>query len=385
MTGVLLVPFPPAGHREPMAALGARLRADGHTVTVFAESPATRWHFDSPVPPELYATADSARLYRHLFLGDVADMARDIADLALACRAEVIVTDVMMPGGSLAAELTGLPYASLSCCPVPALDAYRTFIPEHTLAAFDPGSTLRELSLPGGDDRNLLGRTSPRLHLILTTPQIAGTPALPPEVVLVGPFAPQPSPPPPPPRGHGDGPPTVVVTASTHSIAALGSRAFVQDRYLKAAAEALGGLPVSAVVTHPGSGDAPANVRFAGNLPHEELFDGAAAVVTHAGWGTVSRALVRGLPLVLVPISGDQPYIAARCADLGAGIALDAETVTAAGLRDAVRAVLEEPRYREAAGALAAAIRAAAPLATACGLITSLSNALTTSSPASEG
>jgi hypothetical protein len=47
--------------------------------------------------------------------------------------------------------------------------------------------------------------------------------------------------------------------------------------------------------------------------------------------------------------------------------------------------VLEEPRYREAAGALAAAIRAAAPLATACGLIASLSNALTTSSPASEG
>ncbi|MFC7760434.1 glycosyltransferase [Catellatospora bangladeshensis] len=104
--------------------------------------------------------------------------------------------------------------------------------------------------------------------------------------------------------------------------------------------------------------------------PHDELFDRASAVVTHAGWGTVCRALVRGLPLVLVPIFADQPYIATRCAELGLGIALDADTVTATELRDAIRAVVEEPRYRNAAQEVAGELRAMAPLATAADLIT---------------
>jgi UDP:flavonoid glycosyltransferase YjiC (YdhE family) len=79
-----------------------------------------------------------------------------------------------------------------------------------------------------------------------------------------------------------------------------------------------------------------------------------------------------GLPLVLVPFHGDQPYIAARCADLGVGIvAAPAETVTAAELRDAIRGVTEEPSYRKAAGELADELREAAPLATASSMITS--------------
>src|SRR6266511_3672212 len=280
----------------------------------------------------MYAAADGAALFRHLFLGDVVDMARDIVDVADACGAELIVADVMMPGGGLAAELAGLPWASVSCCPVPVLDAYRTFIPEHAVAAFAPGPTREALGLPAGDDRNLLGRVSGRLHLIPTTPHLAGFPELPAQVALVGPLAPLP----PEPR------------------------------------EAPAGLDVAGLVTHDGTGRPPANVTFLGRVPHDELLDACTAVVTHAGWGTVSRALVRGLPLVLVPISGDQPYIAARCADLGLGIALAAESVTAAGIRDAVRAVIEEPRYRKAALELAAELRAIAPLATASSLISSL-------------
>lgn len=374
MTRLLLVPFPPRGHAEPMGALAARLRQDGHTVTVFTESATTRWRLDQPVPPEMYASADGGALFRHIFLGDVADMARDVADLAEVCGAELIVTDVMMPGGGLAAELAGLPWVSLSCCPVPELDSYRTFIPDHVAAAFDPRSTREALGLPADDGRGLLERTSGLLHLIPTTPQFAGFPALPAQVALVGPFAAV------PPVGGLEptdevpaGRPTVVITASTHSLSSLGGRTFVQERYLSAAVEALGGLAVTGVVAHPWTGRPPENVRVLGWTPHEELFDQAAAVVTHAGWGTVSRALVRGLPLVLVPISGDQPYIAARCADLGLGIALEAESVSAVELREAVRAVIEEPRYRKAAEELAADLRALAPLATASSMIASFS------------
>jgi UDP:flavonoid glycosyltransferase YjiC (YdhE family) len=352
-----------------MAALGAQLREDGHEIAVFAESETTRWHLHQPLPQHMYGTADAATLCRHLFLGDVADMARDIVDLAQAGRADLIVADVMMPGGGLAAELTGLPWVSLSCSPVPALDAFRTFIDEPMVAAFDPRSTREALGLPVDDDRNLLGRTSDRLHLIPTTSTFAGDPELPATVALTGPLTPLPAaqPGPPPER------PVVVVAASTHSLSTLGSRAAVQDRYVAAAVEALSGLAVTGLVTRGVPPSAPpANIRFLGTVPHDELFDRASAVVTHAGWGTVSRALVRGLPLVLVPISGDQPYIAARCADLGLGIALPAESVTATELRDAIRAVVEEPRYGKAARELAIELRAMAPLATASSLITAV-------------
>jgi UDP:flavonoid glycosyltransferase YjiC (YdhE family) len=373
MTRVLLVPFPAAGHTAPMDALAAQLRDDGHDVVVFAETPTSRWHLHEALPPARLATADAATLCRHLFFGDVVEMTRDIVDLARAHRADLIVTDVMMPGGGLAAELTGLDWVSLSCSPVPALDAYRTFLDQPMLAAFEPHSTLRALGLPIADDRNLLGRTSERLHLIPTTPAFAGGPDLPAAVALTGPFAPLPADPPPSPPET----PVVVVTASTHSVSTLGGRAGLQDRYLAAAVEALAGLPVTGLVTRDAPGRPPANVRFLGAVPHDEVFDISSVVVTHAGWGTVSRALVRGLPLVLVPICGDQPYIGQRCADLGLGIALPAETATATGLRDAIRAILEEPRYRKAAEELAAELKAMAPLATASSLITT--------PPASEG
>ncbi|HEY3872211.1 MAG TPA: glycosyltransferase [Actinocrinis sp.] len=372
MTRVLQVPYPPAGHAEPMAALGERLREDGHAVTVFAESDTTRWSLNKPVSPEMYASADGAALARHLFLGDIADMTRDIVDLADACGAELIVADVMMPGGGLAAELAGLPWVSLSCSPVPTPDFYRVFIPDHVAAAFTARSTREALGLPLDDDRSLLGRISDRLHLIPTTPRFADFPELPAQVALTGPFAPLPPQPPLPRAEPPSGRPTVAVTVSTHSVATLGRRIFVQDRYLNAAVEALEGLEVTALVTHAGTGRQPDNVSFLGRTPHDALFDRCAAVVTHCGWGSVSRALVRGLPLVLVPISGDQPYIAARCADLGVGVALEPETVTAAELRDAVRAVLEEPRFRKAAAELAAELRELAPLATASSMIASI-------------
>lgn len=365
MTSLLLVPFPPPGHTEPMAALAGQLRKDGHEVAVFAESGTTRWGMSKPVPPQMYACADGAALYRHMFLGDIADMTRDIVDLAGQCEAELIVTDVLMPGGGLAAELTGLPWVSLSCAPLPELDSFRAFLPEPAVASFAPQGTRESLGLPADDDRNLLGRTSGRLHLIPTTPFFAGFPELPAQVTLVGPLVPL------PPGRQAQAPsarPCVAVTTSSNPMSQL---ALVEARYLSAVVDALAGLDLTGLVTHEATGRPPANVRFLGRTPHDALFDQCAAVVTHGGWGAVSRALLRGLPLVLVPFYGDQPYIAARCADLGTGIVLPADTVTAAALREAIQAVIEEPRYAKAAAGLAAELLAADPLATASSMITS--------------
>ncbi|HEY8473296.1 MAG TPA: glycosyltransferase [Natronosporangium sp.] len=367
MARVLLVPFPPPGHSQPMAALAAELHARGHRITIFQESATTRWRMHTPLPRSKLA-AGGAAMFRHLFFGDVVDMTRDILELAGVSGAEVIVSDVMMPGGGLAAELAGLPWATISCNPLPELAAYRRFIPAAAVAAFAAKSTLEELGLPVDDDRNLLGRTSGRLHLIPTTPGFAGHPDLPAAAALVGPFAPLP---PALPAQPGT-PATVVVAGSTHPASELGRHAYVQDRYLRAAVAALGELGVPGLVTAQVSGEPPTNVRYLGTVGHKAVFDRAAAVVCHGGWGTVSRALVRGLPVVIAPITGDQPYIAARCAALGLGIAVAAESASAGELRAAIEAVLRDPAYRRAAGEFAAECRALAPLPTACSLIESL-------------
>ena len=52
-------------------------------------------------------------------------------------------------------------------------------------------------------------------------------------------------------------------------------------------------------------------------MPH------AAAMVAHGGAGTTLAALTAGVPLVLLPLSADQPINARRVAELGAGLALD--------------------------------------------------------------
>src|SRR5207248_8948080 len=63
-----------------------------------------------------------------------------------------------------------------------------------------------------------------------------------------------------------------------------------------------------------------ANVHVCASAPHSELLKQAAVVVTHAGHGTVIRALAAGVPLVCMPMGRDQNENAARVVFRGAEI-----------------------------------------------------------------
>jgi UDP:flavonoid glycosyltransferase YjiC (YdhE family) len=54
---------------------------------------------------------------------------------------------------------------------------------------------------------------------------------------------------------------------------------------------------------------------------------------------------VEGVPMVVVPITADQPYSAERCSDLGVATAVGPEDRTPEAIRDAVRQVLGDPSY----------------------------------------
>jgi len=81
-------------------------------------------------------------------------------------------------------------------------------------------------------------------------------------------------------------------------------------------------------------------------------------VVTNGGSGTVTAALAHGLPLVVVPITADQPENAARCTALGLGRVVLPADLTPETARQAVQAVLGDPACRAAAARMRDAIAA---------------------------
>jgi len=61
----------------------------------------------------------------------------------------------------------------------------------------------------------------------------------------------------------------------------------------------------------------PANILAIGDTPHDWLFPRTSLVVHHGGSGTTHSAARAGVPSVVVPFAGDQPFWAARLHALG--------------------------------------------------------------------
>ena len=90
--------------------------------------------------------------------------------------------------------------------------------------------------------------------------------------------------------------------------------------------------------------------------PQLELLQRATLCVTHAGLNTALEALAQGIPLVAIPITNDQPGVAARILASGTGLFLPLAQLNAEALRGLVDEVLRTPSYRERALEMKAAI-----------------------------
>jgi UDP:flavonoid glycosyltransferase YjiC (YdhE family) len=112
------------------------------------------------------------------------------------------------------------------------------------------------------------------------------------------------------------------------------------------------GSPVAALDLRP-----PENVIVVPFAPQLDLLDRAAAVVTHAGLNTALEALSRGLPMVCLPVTNDQPGVARRVEYLGAGLVLAAGRATDGRVRRLLERVLREPTFRASARRLGDQIR----------------------------
>lgn len=96
------------------------------------------------------------------------------------------------------------------------------------------------------------------------------------------------------------------------------------------------------------------DVITVGALPHGWLMPRTAAVVHHAGAGTSAAALRAGVPAVPVPMLTDQPWWAARLAQLGVAVdPLPYAELTAPRLADALVRATRDPTLARNAAALA--------------------------------
>jgi UDP:flavonoid glycosyltransferase YjiC (YdhE family) len=142
----------------------------------------------------------------------------------------------------------------------------------------------------------------------------------------------------------------------------LSSTVMRQEDLLQRAADALGRLPVRALMTTGPAVDpevirAPQNVAVRRWARHADVLPHCSAVITHGGHGTVIKALAAGVPLVVAPLGRDQPDIAARVVHAGAGLRVRKNASTAA-LQAAIGRVLDDDRYRASARRMAAVLAA---------------------------
>jgi UDP:flavonoid glycosyltransferase YjiC (YdhE family) len=305
-------------------------------------------------------------------------------------RPDVVVSDILTLAPALAAELEGVPWATL----IPHVDPRGgDGFPPYSIGARLPRSAVgrrwwslfdplldRGLSL-GRDELNetrarlglaplehVHGGISRSLALVATFPQLEYPRRTPlPNTHVVGPLQWE------PPFGDVELPPgsdpLVLVAPST-----------AQDRdgrMLRAALAGLSDLPVRVLASTNRRGDVsgfdvPSNARLVDWVSYSRTMPRCDLVVCHVGHGTLMRALSAGVPVVACPAAGDMNENAARADWAGVGVRLPRRLVTETGIRLAVQRALATPALGERARELARWAAAEDPGARAAALVEAL-------------
>lgn len=116
----------------------------------------------------------------------------------------------------------------------------------------------------------------------------------------------------------------------------------------------------------------PETVFMIDTVPFSWLFPQMAAVVHHGGAGTTSMGLWAGVPAIVTPFMGDQPFWGRRVYDLGVGSQpIPRRQLTVERLAEAIRIAVSDTAMRERAARLGERIRAEDGVARAVEIITS--------------
>jgi len=116
----------------------------------------------------------------------------------------------------------------------------------------------------------------------------------------------------------------------------------------------------------------PEGVRHFSYVPFSHLLHESAALVHHAGAGTIAQCLAAGIPQVTVPISFSQPDMAAHLVRLGVGVAFKLRTFRGPAVARALDHLLTSPQVAARCRELAANFEDVQPLERTCELLEEL-------------
>jgi MGT family glycosyltransferase len=135
------------------------------------------------------------------------------------------------------------------------------------------------------------------------------------------------------------------------------------------------GLDAQLVISLGGSAkpeslpELPGNPLVVEYAPQLEILKQATLMITHAGMNTTMECLMNGVPMVAIPVTNDQPGVAARIAWTGAGEAIPLSKLSVKRLEKAVKQVLTEDSYKTNAVRLQEAIKLAGRVSLAADII----------------
>jgi len=354
---ILMTTMRGEGHMRPLLPFADAFRERGHDVLIAIPESSTGLVLDAgheawalPQAPSDVSDAISARAHAattdeanaivvgELFAGTYARAALPGVMAAVAeWQPDVLVHETCEFAAALVAERAALPSVRVAV----HMASLERYIAQFAAAEVDALRALLKIDRDPGGERLLAGPS-----ITLTPPALDGGLR---EGHYREPAAPLEDP---PGRWDGDRRPLVYVSFGT---VAPHSGAF-PDAY-RDAIDQLAALDVR-VLLNTGRrdphelGPLPAGVHAARWVREASVLPHVAAMVSHAGAGSVRTALSAGVPLALAPRFGDQPLNAAAVEAAGAGL-----VVPAGGrIGETVRTLLSEPAYASRAAAIAAEV-----------------------------
>ncbi len=143
----------------------------------------------------------------------------------------------------------------------------------------------------------------------------------------------------------------------------------------KTIAAACENLDAQLVISLGGSAKPESLPKLAGNpilveyAPQLELIKKATLVITHAGMNTALESLSNGVPMIAIPVTNDQPAVAARIVWSGTGEAIPVDKLTVEKLQKCLNKVLTDDSYKRNALRLQDAIASAGGVSKAADII----------------
>jgi UDP:flavonoid glycosyltransferase YjiC (YdhE family) len=354
---VLLTTQPGYGHFRPLLPLAHALLSAGHEVRVgtsasfapvvereglHAEAVGLDWilGIESTIPPELQPPPEVntlATFFAHRFVRmTAARLAKDVVTLSERWRADLIVRETTEYGGSLAAQILGLPSAALQ---VASPSLMKDSILVAVAIALDECRPRLGLA-PDPDlvamrDELVICFAPPALH-DPTVPLPAGLRSFYAGAKSTSEVAPHAV------DGLGLERPLVYATLGTVFNDPADELPFfptVQQGLIDAPVDLL--MTVGPNVDPASLGDQRPGVRVLAYVPQRAVLDRCAVVICHGGYGTLLDAVDAAVPLVVVPFGADQHDNAAAVERLGIGIVLKERSLSPSAVRAAVDTLLD--------------------------------------------